>query len=94
MNVIVSKHAIKRYKERILNKKRTSGAVCTRQIKKAIKKCKKIYPIKTQDTFIYDTGLFKAVVKRNKTHLFVITVFSYQDQCGGDYIEGTSMSSL
>ena len=82
MNILVSKHAVKRYKERVINKKSSDGKKCVEQIKNSIRKADKIKHLNRknenfhsfQTMCMYMTPQFDAVVGKQGGTLYVVTI--------------------
>lgn len=73
MKILISKHALRRYKQRILKRKTTSGDKCAEKIRKQIKNVTKIDRYK--DTYCYYTPEFRAVVeKRSNNTIMIVTI--------------------
>ena len=85
MVIKVSKHAVRRYKQRVINRKTTSGQKCIDQIKAAVKSAYRISKLNATDVrnnygaFYYYTKNFIAVVQRNGCCLFIVTIKNYHE---------------
>ena len=82
----VSKHAIKRYKQRVTGKKTTSGQKCTEQIKKAVRSAYRIKELNSTavrsnfGAYNYYTEKFIAVVQRSGRSLYIVTIKNHIDK--------------
>lgn len=77
MHVYVTKHAVKRYKQRILKRNCKKRDRVVDKIKKSLKTTYKI--IRHYNYYIYYTEHFRALVDRQWPRLYIITIMEPQD---------------
>lgn len=77
MHVYVTKHAVKRYKQRVLKRNCKKRDKVVDKIKKSLKNTYKV--IRHYNYYIYYTEHFRALIDKQGPRLFVITIMEPQD---------------
>lgn len=85
MVIRVSKHAVRRYKQRVLKRKTTSGQKCIEQIKSAVRSAYRVHKLGETNNrsnfgaYYYYTKNFIAVVQKNGCCLYIVTIKNYNE---------------